>query len=139
MKAIRFAGYARVLAGIAALAGAALVLSGCWFLPITLDDSADGTVHSIEVGDTMIIRLSGNAATGYQWVRTEPASFDGSPLRMIEEGEYTLDDPGVCGGSGTFTFRYEAVVSGTVAFTFAYKRPWEDEQIDSFGVIIWVK
>ena len=129
----------KVLTGIAGLTAIALLLSGCWFLPITLDSSADGTVQSVEVGDTILIRLSGNVSTGNQWIRIEPTSFDGSSLQALEEGKYAPDDPDVCGGPGTFTFRYEAVASGTVELTFAYKRPWEDEQTDGFTVIIWAK
>ena len=55
------------------------------------------------------------------------------------EGEYEAADPSVCGGPGVFTFRYEAVASGTITLSYAHRRPWEDEVIGEFSVIIWVR
>jgi len=139
MRHTGFAKKAGVLAGIGGLSVLALLFSGCWFVPITLDDAADGSVQSVNVGDRINIRLSGNASTGYQWIRASPVSFDGSPLAAIEEGEYEVANPSVCGGPGVFTFRYEAVASGTITLSYAHRRPWEDELIDEYSVIIWVK
>ncbi|MGB2982777.1 MAG: protease inhibitor I42 family protein [Candidatus Bipolaricaulia bacterium] len=129
----------RLMVGLSALFAVAIALSGCWFLPITLDEAADGSARSVEVGDTIDIRLTGNASTGYQWIRIEPESFEGTPLEAIEEGEYKLEDPEVCGGPGVFTSRYRAVAPGTITLGFAYQRPWEEESIDEFSVIIWVQ
>ncbi len=117
----------------------AALLPGCSLLPVILDMSDNGAVRSIEVGDTLEIRLEGNASTGYQWVRVEPTSFGDGPLEIVEEGTYRPEDPGVCGGPGVFTYRYRAVVSGTATLSFVYRRPWEDETIDEYSVITWVK
>lgn len=139
MRRTRFARRVGVFAGIGGLIALVSLLSGCWFLPVTLDDSADGTARSVNVGDTIYIKLSGNASTGYQWIRSDPESLDGSPLAAIEEGKYAQEDPAVCGGPGVFTFRYEAVASGIITLSYAHRRPWEDEMIDEYSVIIWVR
>ena len=117
----------------------ASMLSGCWLLPVSIDETADGTVRSVEVGDEILIRLSGNVSTGQQWIRQSPASLEGTPLEAVSEGEYELDDPDVCGGPGDFLFRYRATTSGTVELLFEYRKPWEDEPTDTFSIILWAQ
>jgi predicted secreted protein len=129
----------KAVVGVASLLVLAVVLSGCWLLPISIDETADGTAQSVEVGHEILIRLTGNAATGYQWIREAPESFDGTPLEVVSEGDYELDDPDVCGGPGVFTFRYRAVASGIVSLAFSYRKPWEDESTDAFSVIVWAR
>jgi predicted secreted protein len=129
----------KVGAGVASLLVLVAALSGCWLLPISIDDEADGTVRSVEVGDEILVRLSGNATTGHQWIREAPESLDASPLEAVSEGDYASDDPDSCGGEGVFTFRYRAVASGLVSLEFSYRKPWEDESTDTFSVTIWVR
>lgn len=130
---------ARASLAIAGLAATSLFLSGCWLLPMTLDETADGSVRTIDVGDTIRIVLEGNISTGYQWIRTAPASLVGTPLEAVEEGEYEQDDQDVCGGPGTFSFLYRAVASGTIELVFEYTKPWEEEPVDTFTLALWVK
>jgi len=130
---------AKRMVGVTGLAVVTVVLAGCWFLPITLNETADGTVQSIEIGDTLIIELAGNASTGFQWVRIEPASFGDGPLEVVSEGDYAPDDPALCGGPGVFSYTYEAVASGTLTLSYVYKQPWEDEVVDEYSVMIWVR
>lgn len=139
MRETRFARRAGAFAGIGGLIALVLLFSGCWFLPITLHDTDDGTFQSVNVGDRISIQLPGSASTGHQWIRVGPESFDGSPLAAIAEGEYEQEHPSVCGGPGVFTFRYEAVASGTITLSYVHRRPWEDEVIGEFSVIIWVR
>jgi len=129
----------RVLAALLALALSALFLFGCWFIPLSIDESADGSIQTIRIGDTIRIVLAGNASTGYQWIRVEPDSLVGTVLESIEEGTYEQDDAHVCGGPGTFTFRYEAVASGTIELVYAYAKPWEGDPVDTVSVIVWVE
>ena len=121
------------------LATSMLLLSGCFLAPITITNADDGTVQTIEVGSTLIVVLEGNSSTGHQWIRSEPASLNGDPLDALSEGTYKADDPGVCGGPGTFTFQYEATTPGVVTLTYEHRRPWEDEVIETVSFIIWVK
>jgi predicted secreted protein len=139
MRETQFARRAGTFAGVGGLIALVLLFSGCWFLPTTLDDTADGTVQSVNVGDRINIRLPGNASTGHQWIRVGPESFDGSPLAAIAEGEYEQEHAPVCGGPGAFVFRYEAVTSGTITLSYVHRRPWEDEAIGKYSVIIWVR
>ena len=116
-----------------------VALNGCFHPPVTITRADDGTVQTISIGDTIIVALEGNASTGYQWIRTEPASINGDPLLAISEGDYVDDSPDACGGPGTFSFTYEAVATGLVTLTYTYRRPWEDEIIETVSFIIWVK
>lgn len=139
MRRTGFAGRIGAFVGVGGLIALVSLFSGCLFLPVTLDDTADGTAQSVNIGDRIYIQLSGSASTGHQWIRVRPESFDGSPLAAVEEGEYEPENPSVCGGPGVFTFRYEAVASGTITLSYAHRRPWEDEAIGEFSVIIWVR
>lgn len=115
-----------------------LFLGGCLFGPVSLTEADDGTIQTIDSGDRLLVRLSGNASTGYMWVRSEPDSLTGTPLEPIEEGIYQpLVGSGV-GCPGHFTFRYRAVDTGTITLTFVYQRSWEEDPIETFSVIIWV-
>jgi len=129
----------KILAVFSGLALATTLLTGCWMLPVSIDQADDGSVQAIEVGDVIRIELAGNISTGYQWIRVAPVSLVDTPLESIEEGTYEQDDPDVCGGPGTFTFAYRAVTSGTVELGYDYARPWEPDPIDSFSIIVWVK
>jgi predicted secreted protein len=129
----------RAAVAVASLFVLAAALAGCWLLPVSIGEEADGTARSVEIGHEILIRLAGNAATGYQWIREAPESFDGTPLEVVSEGDYELDDPNVCGGPGVFTFRYRAVASGIVPLVFAYRKPWEDDATGTFSVTIWVR
>jgi len=116
-----------------------VALSGCWLAPITITEADNGTIQTIAVGDTLLITLKGNASTGYQWIRSSPISINGDPLAIVSEGEYEVDNPAVCGGPGTYAFTYEAAAEGVATLTYEHRRPWEDETIGTFSVIIWVK
>jgi len=116
-----------------------VALSGCWSLPISLNMADDGSVQAVDVGDVVRIRLPGNAATGHQWSRVEPTSFGDGPLEIIDEEVFSPDDPNLCGGPGVFTYRYRAVAAGTVTLSFVYRLAWEDEILDEYSVIVWVK
>ena len=129
----------REILTLAALGFCLIVLSGCWLVPMVLDESSDGSVQTLSVGDTVIIALKGNASSGYQWIRETPDSINGDPLVTISEGEYEVDDPDVCGGPGTFRFSYQASTAGVITLAYEYRRPWEDDFIDTFSVVIWVQ
>jgi predicted secreted protein len=114
-------------------------LTGCLVSTYVLTDADAGTIQVIDVADHIVIHLSGNASTGFQWERVAPPALDDSPLEAVEEGSY--ESLGSAPGSpGVFTFGYEAVNEGTLSMTFAYRRPWEDEPpLATFTVVIWVR
>lgn len=114
-------------------------LFGCSWGLITLDPSDDGTIQTIYIGDSLTIELTGNASTGYQWIRSEPTSFIDVPLEIVSEGEYEVHDPDVCGGPGTFSFTYQAIDAGLLTLRYTYRRPWEEDVADTASFTIWVK
>ena len=62
-------------------------LMGCSLFTTTVDNADSGSIQRIDVGDLLVVRLMGNASTGYEWVRVEPASFEGSPVEAVKESE----------------------------------------------------
>ena len=70
------------------LLAVALGLSGCLVPVLVLTDADDGKIQTVDVGDHILIRLSGDASTGFQWERASPTALEGTPLAPVEEGSY---------------------------------------------------
>jgi len=121
------------------LLATAVSLSGCLVPTHVLSDADGGKIRAVDVGDDVLIRLSGNASTGFHWERTAPTAFAETALEPIREGSYkSLGSP--LGSPGLFCFRYSAVRQGTVTLTFTYLRTWEDEPpLATYAVVIWVR
>jgi len=77
----------------------------------------------------ILIALESNPTTGYSW----EANYDETMLELVEEtyelGEYAQQ--GAAGAGGTELFRFRALKKGEVEITMVYKRPWEEESIDT--------
>ena len=123
--------------GWVVLLGAVLFLSGCLGSLIVLDEADDGSLKAIKIGDIVIVKLRGNPSGGYLWEMTDTLKED--VLEPLGEDEFVPDDPTVCGSSGVWKFRFRAVASGTTTIEFVYGRPWEEEVLDTFSVIIFVQ
>ena len=125
-------GYPIALAVLAVI----VTLSGCTQVR-TIDASDDGRLIQLERGDTLVVRLRGNPSTGASWAFVEPPN----PMVLEQVGEMTFvaDDEDVCGSPGTFTFRFRAVQSGTTRLNLRYGRAWEDEILDAFSAIVYVR
>ena len=129
----------RGILGTVFLLAVALGLSGCLVSMHVLTDADDGRIQAVDVGDDILIRLSGNASTGFQWERASPITLEGTPLEPVEEGSYQSLGS-MSGSPGRFSFRYRAVSQGTATLTFAYLRPWEDEPpLATYTVVIWAR
>lgn len=112
-------------------------LFGCSL--VTVDEADFGSIQRLDVGNLLVIRLMGNATTGYEWVRSKPASLEGSPIEIVKEGDYQTLGRQMVGASGEFVFRYRAMRPGTVTLEFEYRRPWDPEDpIDTYSVTAWV-
>ena len=120
------------------LLGAALFLSGC-FGPIVLTEADNGTLEAIDVRDVVLVQLIANPSTGYEWQRTDT---------LLESILEPLPEGGCCGGScgggsvgspSYSEFKFKAISLGTTPLEFVYQRPWEEEPIDTFSVIIYVR
>ena len=113
-------------------------LFGCSL--VTVDEADFGSIQKLDVGDLLVIRLMGNATTGYEWARSKPASLEGSPIEIVKEGDYQTLEYQLVGASGEFVFRYRAMRLGTVTLEFEYRRPWDPEDpIDTYSVTAWVR
>ena len=119
---------------------AVFALASCSLFTTTIDKTDSGSIQNLNVGDLFVIRLEGNASTGYEWVRGAPASLEGSPLEIVKENDYqTLGTP-TPGAPGEFIFRYRAIRPGTVTLEFEHRRPWEAATpIDGYSVTVWVQ
>ena len=120
----------------ASLLAAAACLSGC-FGPVVIDESADGTIQTIALGDLLIVELRGNPTTGYAWQRID--SLNQAVLEPLGEEEYTPDEPELVGSGGLWRFRFRAVHTGSTPLEYVYRRSWEEAPIDSFSAIIVVR
>jgi len=87
------------------------------------DNTSDLTVA--EVGGTFTISLESNPTTGYSW----QAEFDTESLELVSE-DFTTDST-LIGAGGVQKFEFMALKQGQVLVTMVYKRPWEDESIDT--------
>ena len=113
-------------------------LFGCSL--VTVDEADFGSIQELDVGDLLVIQLTGNATTGYEWVRSKPASLEGSPIEIVKEGGYQTLGCQSVGASGEYVFRYRAMRLGTVTLEFEYRRPWDPEDpIDTYSVTAWVR
>lgn len=86
---------------------------------ITLGPAANGTAVSVRAGDGVVVRLPGNATTGYRWSVTRT-----TPALHIVGAAYVAPHAGVVGSGGTYVFRFVAR-RGTGRLALAYRRPWE--------------
>ncbi len=130
----------RLLLAVIAVASVFLLVAGCATLglsasfvkdaelgnsgPIVLtEQDAGGAIEAVE-GQELSVRLSSNRTTGFGWVVADPG-----PLRQRGESTYEAPQasPGVVGAGGneTFTFKADAVGSGTLKLE--YRRPWEKD------------
>ncbi len=117
------------------LCGAVFLLSGC-LGPATLHEADGGRTVTLNVGDPLIVELRGNASTGFAWERV--GHLAESILQPIEEASFRPDAE-MPGSPGTFTFHYLAAATGTTRLDLVYKRPWEEEILDTFSVFVDVR
>jgi len=109
-----------------AVAPTCIAFSGSSLLVGRLVTDADkGAEIVIRDGDTLIVALSGNATTGFQWTDVTENAFP--VLESVDGPDYVPDPapPGVGGSGGTFMFRYKAFAAGTQVLGFDYARSWE--------------
>lgn len=115
-------------------------LAGCSLFTTTVDISDNGSIKSLKVGDCLIVKLEGNASTGYEWARVEPASLEGAAVDIVTEGDYQTLGTAMPGAPGVFEFHYRAMRPGTVTLRFEHRRPWDTgNPIDSYSVTVWVR
>jgi inhibitor of cysteine peptidase len=95
----------------------------------------NGKEIKLKSGDKLVVRLAGNATTGFLWaIVSKPKA-----LRLIRS-TYVTSPPGRIGQGGTFGFRFCAVV-GRGTLKLAYRRPWEKGKASeqSFSIKVRVR
>src|SRR5262245_46359752 len=96
-----------------------LSLMGAMSLIFSIQSNTQ-TIHR-KVGEKKIIRLGGNATTGYRWrCACKPSSL------VSVKNTYEMDPSriGMVGAGGTEVFTITAKKKGTVNCTFEYGQPW---------------
>jgi Predicted secreted protein len=79
----------------------------------------DSTV-SVNVGDTIVIKLESNPTTGYQWT---PVEYNYLVLKI--KGRNFTPSSNLAGTGGISEISFEAVADGESDIKLAYMRPWE--------------
>jgi len=82
-------------------------------------------LQAAEVGEIFTISLESNPTTGYSW----QAEFDAEFLELVSE-DFSSNST-LLGAGGVQKFEFRALKQGQLQVTMLYKRPWEDEPIDT--------
>ncbi|GAA0078422.1 hypothetical protein UT300005_28010 [Clostridium sp. CTA-5] len=85
---------------------------------------------------TAEINLQGNPTTGYTWeykINTDGIIKEDS--KQYKQDKSNLEAVGV---GGTYTWKFSALKEGTTEVTFKYRRPWENEVIQTKTYIFTV-
>lgn len=103
-----------------------LVLVGCASAPpssVALNDDAACPL-SLQRGQTLILSLPSNPATGYRWRLRDVSS---EQLKSLGPEVFTSPKNDMIGGDGVSTWRFEAGDTGSGRLLLAYQRPWETD------------
>ncbi len=86
------------------------------------------------IGDTIEIRLTENASTGYSW---EVDRVDEKVLRLLEKTTHPPDKP-MPGAPGEAIFRFAVIGAGLGPLALKLLRPWEGDPsiVQRFAVTI---
>ena len=105
-----------------------LLMSGCPFIPgqtLRLDADDTGSDLTVPVGTRLLVTLSGNASTGYEWEITDLDTAVLENTGTTSRSSCAIPMPG-CGEIKTWTFT--ALAPGSTSLRMIYHRPWEDEE-----------
>ncbi|UCC30606.1 MAG: protease inhibitor I42 family protein [Phycisphaerales bacterium] len=117
---LRLSASAGLMCFLAALTG------GCPFAPgqtLILDADDSGGDVNVRVGARVLLVLSGNASTGYEWEITELDTSVLEHTRTSYRSACTIPMPG-CGEIETW--RFTALSPGSTILRMIYHRPWEE-------------
>ncbi len=103
-----------------------LLLAGCASKPsgsVALNDDAACPL-SLQSGQTLILSLPSNPATGYRWHLREVSS---EQLKSLGPEVFSSAKNDLIGGDGISTWRFQAEQAGAGRLYLTYQRPWETE------------
>jgi inhibitor of cysteine peptidase len=83
------------------------------------------TAIQVATGEEFSIVLAGNPTTGYTW----QVNTDGRHLELLDQSfERSAEH---VGAGGFEIFRFRALETGETEITCEYRRPWEEEILES--------
>lgn len=103
-----------------------LALAGCTSTPsssVALNDDAACPL-SLQRGQTLILSLPSNPATGYRWNLREVSS---EQLKSLGPEVFSSPKSDMIGGDGISTWRFQAEQAGSGRLYLTYQRPWETD------------
>jgi inhibitor of cysteine peptidase len=85
---------------------------------------SSGKTVALRVGQQVVVRLKGNATTGFLWM---VKSVEGGAAEAVGKVEYKPDAAaaGMVGVGGVFEATFRAVAPGKATITLEHRRPWE--------------
>jgi inhibitor of cysteine peptidase len=114
----------KLLMGVSLLVVGVLALSSCGQpSEIVLDDSNNGSQITLNMGQTLSIRLEGNPSTGFGW---EVLEINEAVLRQAGDIDFEAESD-LPGSPGIQVLHFEPVASGETDLELVYRRPWESE------------
>ena len=101
---------------------------------VVVGAAANGTTIGLHRADTLVVRLAGNATTGYRWA---PAQVPAS-LHLVSS-RYAAPVQARLGQGGTYVFRF-AARAGSGTLVLRYARPWaRADALRSFRLTVRVR
>jgi inhibitor of cysteine peptidase len=112
---------------------ASVLVIGVLWIPATyaqqpkmaqVDESFNGRQVELYVGETLVISLSENASTGFQWIIAPESAHNFE--RILHERKPAVEGTAnPLGKPGVRHFSFEAFKPGTAELELHYRRPWE--------------
>jgi inhibitor of cysteine peptidase len=89
---------------------------------LEINQSHNGQLARLHVGNVLVIRLPGNPASGYQW---RAATTNSAAVRVTVRPQYSppVSSAASPAASGTYTFTFQAVQPGSGSIRLYYVRP----------------
>jgi len=98
---------------------------------INLGHENNGAIIRVSVGAAVIIRLPENPSTGFTWQYTVNENI----LEVVGDN-YIGPENAIPGAGGTRVLKFNVIGSGDGEVNMNYVRPWENQPIDHFSVIL---
>jgi inhibitor of cysteine peptidase len=100
---------------------------------VVVSDADDGKKVSVPVGGRLVVRLSSNLTTGFQW-----RVVTNNPSHLKPDGEPTYETPDtqLMGVGGTQVFSFTAVGAEKTRLELEYIRPWEEKAVKRFTLTV---
>ncbi len=88
---------------------------------------------SIDVGETVKMKIESNPTTGYYWTAKVEPEF----VNIVNE-DY-LSDSNLIGAGGIQEFDFKAVKAGKTNIVMEYGRSWEPNPINTYSISVIIK